>query len=136
MCGTGQNHLVYRCNTWTDGSYDSLMRSEILQPRDLEDRKLGGPPRLQKLYSSTQQGRAAFFEYLREATQNFERRLLVIKVCTIIDVHLFIAEWRVQTDDRFSVGVLLRGPIAWDDDVSLYFSCAEYLISGAPYRQR
>ncbi len=56
------------------------MRSEILQPRDLEDRKLGGPLRLQKLYCSSQQGRAAFFEYLREATENFERRLLIVNV--------------------------------------------------------
>ncbi len=63
------------------------MRSEILQPRDLEYRKLGGPLRLQKLYSSTQQGRAAFFEYLREATQNFERRLLVIKVRAVLIRH-------------------------------------------------
>ncbi|RDX43226.1 RdRP-domain-containing protein [Lentinus brumalis] len=82
--------------------WNSLMRSEILQPRDLEDRKLGGPLRLQKLYCSSQQGRAAFFEYLREATENFERRLLIMK-----------------TDDRFSVGVFLRGPIAWDSDAEI-----------------
>ena len=112
------------------------MRSEILQPRDLEDRKLGGPPRLQKLYSSTQQGRAAFFEYLREATQNFERRLLVIKACAILVLQFFTAEWKVQTDDRFSIGVFLRGRIAWDDDVSSHFLWAKCLISGVPYRQR
>ncbi|KAI0359481.1 RdRP-domain-containing protein [Trametes cingulata] len=58
--------------------WNSLMRSEILQPRDLEDRKLGGPLRLQKLYSSS-----------------------------------------IQTDDRFSVGVFLRGDIAWDDDAEV-----------------
>ena len=68
------------------------MRSEILQPRDLEDRKLGGPLRLQKLYSSTEQGRAAFFEYLREATQNFERRILVIKVRAVCVRQPFIPE--------------------------------------------
>ncbi|KAI0685002.1 P-loop containing nucleoside triphosphate hydrolase protein [Cerioporus squamosus] len=82
--------------------WNSLMRSEILQPRDLEDRKLGGPLRLQKLYSSSQQGRAAFFEYMREAAENFERRLLIVK-----------------TDDRFSVGVFLRGPVAWDSDAEV-----------------
>ncbi|RPD58073.1 hypothetical protein L227DRAFT_485948, partial [Lentinus tigrinus ALCF2SS1-6] len=82
--------------------WNSLMRSEILQPRDLEDRKLGGPLRLQKLYSSTQQGRAAFFEYMREAAENYQRRLLIVK-----------------TDDRFSVGVFLRGPIAWDNDAEV-----------------
>ena len=61
------------------------MRSEILQARDLEDRKLGGPLRLQKLYSSSQQGRAAFFEYMRVAAENFERRLLIVQV-----LHSFI----------------------------------------------
>ncbi|KAH9925902.1 P-loop containing nucleoside triphosphate hydrolase protein [Epithele typhae] len=82
--------------------WNSLMRSSILVRQDLEDRNLGGPLRLQRLYSSEIQGRAAFFEYLHEALDNFQRRLLVIK-----------------TDDRFSVGVFLRGPIAWDDDVDV-----------------
>ncbi|KAI0333202.1 RdRP-domain-containing protein [Cubamyces sp. BRFM 1775] len=82
--------------------WNSLIRSEILQERDLEDRKLGGPLRLQKLYTSSQQGRAAFFEYLRVALVNFTRRMLIIR-----------------TDDRFSVGVFLRREIAWDDDAEV-----------------
>ncbi|KAH9888525.1 RNA dependent RNA polymerase-domain-containing protein [Cubamyces lactineus] len=82
--------------------WNSLIRSEILQPRDLEDRKLGGPLRLQRLYTSSQQGRAAFFEYLRLAVANFTRRMLILR-----------------TDDRFSVGVFLRGEIAWDDDAEV-----------------
>ncbi|KAI0644794.1 RNA dependent RNA polymerase-domain-containing protein, partial [Trametes meyenii] len=82
--------------------WNSLMRSEILNPRDLEDRKLEGPLHLQRLYSSSQQGRAAFFDYLREALANFTRRLLILR-----------------TDDRFSVGVFLRGEVSWDDDAEV-----------------
>lgn len=79
--------------------WNSLIRSEILRPRDLESRDLGGPLRLQRLYTSTVQGRAAFFEYLKEATQQYKRRLIIFK-----------------TEDRFSVGVFLRGDIPWDDE--------------------
>ncbi|KZT10828.1 RdRP-domain-containing protein [Laetiporus sulphureus 93-53] len=77
----------------------SLIRSEILRSRDLSTRDLGGPLRLQKLYSSSEQGRAAFFEYLKDATQQYNRRLMILK-----------------TDDRFSVGIFLRGPIPWDEE--------------------
>lgn len=98
----------------------SLMRSEILVPQDLEDRKLGGPLRLQRLYSSSIQGRAAFFEYLREATENFERRLLILKVTENIAFSFLALTRSSKTDDRFSVGVFLRGPIVWDSDVSVY----------------
>ncbi|PCH35526.1 RNA-directed RNA polymerase [Wolfiporia cocos MD-104 SS10] len=79
--------------------WNSLIRSEILRPRDLDTRNLGGPLRLQKLYSSSVQGRAAFFEYLREAVQQYKRRLMILK-----------------TGDRFSIGVFLRGDIAWDEE--------------------
>ncbi|KAH9941433.1 RNA dependent RNA polymerase-domain-containing protein [Amylocystis lapponica] len=63
--------------------WNSLFRSEILKPQDLEDRKLEGPLRLQRLYSSSIQGRASFFEYLREATQQYSRRLMILKVHTM-----------------------------------------------------
>ncbi|KAI0782921.1 RNA-directed RNA polymerase [Abortiporus biennis] len=79
--------------------WNSLVRSDILQRVDLESRDLGGPLRLQRLYTSQQQGRAAFFEYLREAVQDYNRRLIVIKM-----------------DARFSVGIFLRGEIAWEDE--------------------
>ncbi|KAI0077242.1 RNA-directed RNA polymerase [Panus rudis PR-1116 ss-1] len=79
--------------------WNSLIKSDILQARDLEDRNLGGPLRLQRLYSSRIQGRAAFFEYLKDAVENYNRRLTFI-----------------QTDERFSVGVFLRGQIAWNDE--------------------
>ncbi len=58
----------------------SLVRSEILQPRDLDDRNLGGALHLQRLYCSNIQGRAAFFEYLRYALQNYGRRVIILKV--------------------------------------------------------
>ncbi|TCD62010.1 hypothetical protein EIP91_007628 [Steccherinum ochraceum] len=80
--------------------WNSLIRSDILRPRDLQDhRELGEPLHLQRLYSSTIQGRAAFFEYLREAIQDFKRRLIILK-----------------TDDRFSVGIFMRGEVAWNDE--------------------
>ncbi|KAH8088982.1 RNA dependent RNA polymerase-domain-containing protein [Cristinia sonorae] len=79
--------------------WNSLIRSDILRPRDLEDRSLGGPLHLQRLYSSTIQGRAAFFEYLKEAIEDFRRRLIIVK-----------------TDDRFSVGIFVRGAVSWNDE--------------------
>ncbi|THH29680.1 hypothetical protein EUX98_g4493 [Antrodiella citrinella] len=79
--------------------WNSLIRSNILQARDLEDRDLGGPMHLQRLYTSTIQGRPAFFEYLKEAVENFHRRLIIL-----------------QTDERFSVGIFMRGALAWNDE--------------------
>ncbi|OBZ65910.1 ATP-dependent helicase upf1 [Grifola frondosa] len=78
--------------------WNSLIRSEILQPRDLEDRHLGGPLRLQRLYSSSIQGRAAFFRVSQSGNPKFQ------------------PSTNDSKDDRFSVGVFLRGEIAWDDD--------------------
>ncbi|KAI0684613.1 RNA dependent RNA polymerase-domain-containing protein [Cytidiella melzeri] len=79
--------------------WNSLVRSEILRPRDLEDRDLGGSLHLQRLYSSTIQGRAAFFEYLRDALQNYRRRVIILKA-----------------EDRFSTGIFIRGEVKWNDD--------------------
>ena len=61
-------------------SIHSLIRSDIIQPRELQGRDLGGPLRLQRLYSSQIQGRAAFFEYLREAIEDYTRKLIILKV--------------------------------------------------------
>lgn len=58
----------------------SLIRSDILHRKDLEDRDLNRPLRLQRLYTSTIQGRAAFFEYLKDAVQNYRRRMIIFKV--------------------------------------------------------
>ncbi|KAJ6607939.1 RNA-directed RNA polymerase [Mycena sp. CBHHK59/15] len=79
--------------------WNSLIRSDILTPRDLYQRSLNQPFSLQRLYSSKIHGLASFFYYLRMATQEFTRKLLILK-----------------TDDRFAVGIFMRGEMAWDED--------------------
>jgi regulator of nonsense transcripts 1 len=70
--------------TRDDDSYiwNSLVRSDILTPRDLEQRQLNKVLPLQRLYSSETNGLATFFQYLRIATQEFTRKLLIMKVRT------------------------------------------------------
>ena len=79
--------------------FASLMRSDLLSPsvfqRDLHD----PPLRLQRLYTTAQQGLSGFFEYLRRSLEQFRRRLIIIK-----------------TGDRFSAGIFIRGPIQWDEE--------------------
>lgn len=82
MCGTGEVNQL--SSVHVSDSAASLVRSEILRPKDLEERDLSGPLHLQRLYSSSIQGRAAFFEYLKEAVQNYGRRLIIVKVRTFI----------------------------------------------------
>ena len=67
-----------------DDSYiwNSLVRSDILTPRDLDQRQLNRVLPLQRLYSSETNGLATFFRYLRIATQEFTRKLLIMKVTT------------------------------------------------------
>ncbi|KDQ53776.1 hypothetical protein JAAARDRAFT_61145 [Jaapia argillacea MUCL 33604] len=79
--------------------WNSLLRSDILTREDLEARKLGGPLRLQRLYSSKVHGLTSFFDYLQIASEEFERKLLILK-----------------TDDRFAVGIFIRGRFPWDED--------------------
>ncbi|OCH91052.1 RdRP-domain-containing protein [Obba rivulosa] len=67
--------------------WNSLARSEILKARDLEDRNIGGPLRLQRLYTSSEQGRAAFFEYLKEATQYYNRRIMILKASGLMSTY-------------------------------------------------
>lgn len=76
------------------------MRSDLLAPKIFQ-RDLWDPPlRLQRLYTTKHQGLSGFFEYLRRALEQFKRRLIIIK-----------------TDDRFSAGIFIRGPIPWDEEV-------------------
>ncbi|KAG7097929.1 hypothetical protein E1B28_005240 [Marasmius oreades] len=79
--------------------WNSLVRSDILGYRDLYQRDLNRPFSLQKLYSSKVDGMATFFEYLRMATQEYTRKVLILK-----------------TDDRFSIAIFMRGDIPWDED--------------------
>lgn len=60
--------------------WNSLIRSDILTPRDLEQRQLNKPLPLQRLYSSRISGLRTFWQYLHMATQDFTRKLLVLKV--------------------------------------------------------
>ncbi|TFK70694.1 RNA-directed RNA polymerase [Pluteus cervinus] len=79
--------------------WNSLIRSDILTERDLYQRSLNTPFSIQRLYSSKVNGLTTFFEYLRIGTQDFTRKLLVL-----------------QTDNRFAIGVFMRGDIPWDED--------------------
>lgn len=77
----------------------SLMRSNIL-PQSAFQRDLREPPlRLQRLYSTRDVCPSGFFEYLKRSMDHFKRRLLIIK-----------------TDDRFSAGIFIRGPVSWNED--------------------
>lgn len=81
----------------------SLMQSRIINPAIVRTRDLGHPAlRLQRLYSSHQVGLSAFFEYLRRAFKDYRRVLIIMR-----------------TDDRFSVGIFIRGEVEWVNDVFL-----------------
>jgi hypothetical protein len=60
--------------------WNSLLRSDIATVRDLVNKKLGGPLRVQRLYTSKTLGLPAFFDYLVRAMQNYTRKLVIIKV--------------------------------------------------------
>jgi hypothetical protein len=60
--------------------WNSLFRSNILTARDLRERNLDRPLRLQRLYTSREAGTAAFFEYLHMAASNYVRKLIILKV--------------------------------------------------------
>ncbi|KAF5334777.1 hypothetical protein D9611_012906 [Ephemerocybe angulata] len=79
--------------------WNSLFQSDILSSTDLSIQGLDSSFSLQKLYSSTVHSQATFFEYLRRATQSYTRKLLLIR-----------------TDQRFAVGIFMRGDIPWDED--------------------
>ncbi|GLB39377.1 putative RNA dependent RNA polymerase [Lyophyllum shimeji] len=79
--------------------WNSLIRSDILTPRDLYQRALDRPFSMQRLYSSAAHGLATFFEYLRMATQEYTRKLLILK-----------------TEERFAIGIFMRGDLPWGED--------------------
>ncbi|KAF8597550.1 RNA-directed RNA polymerase [Ceratobasidium sp. AG-I] len=82
--------------------WNSLLRSHVVPGFVLKEQNLAGPLPLQRLYSSEIQGRQAFFEYLKRATTDFTRKLIIIK-----------------TDARFGVGVFIRGRHPWDEDADV-----------------
>ncbi|KAI6025546.1 RNA dependent RNA polymerase-domain-containing protein [Pisolithus marmoratus] len=79
--------------------WNSLMTSDILSQRDLRQRQLDRPLSMQRLYSSAINSPSTFFQYLKIASVQFTRKLLALK-----------------TDDRFAVGIFIRGEIPWDED--------------------
>lgn len=62
--------------------WNSFVRSDILTPRDLYQRNLAQPFAIHRLYSSRVSGLVTFFEYLRMATQDYTRKVLIIQVRT------------------------------------------------------
>jgi regulator of nonsense transcripts 1 len=62
------------------GLWNSLFRSDILTPQDLYQRALDQPFSLQRLYSTRVHGTATFFTYLKIATQEYTRKLIIIQV--------------------------------------------------------
>lgn len=60
--------------------WNSLLRSDILNSTELAHKKLSGPLRVQRLYSSKELGLPAFFGYLARAMQNFTRKMVIFKV--------------------------------------------------------
>lgn len=59
--------------------WNSLIRSDILTPRDLTQKQLNRPLPLQRLYSSNVSGLRTFWQYLHMATQDFTRKILILK---------------------------------------------------------
>ncbi|KAI0318242.1 RNA dependent RNA polymerase-domain-containing protein [Amylostereum chailletii] len=79
--------------------WNSLLRSDIVNSRDLSIKNLAGPLRVQRLYSSKSLGLPAFFDYLVRAMQNYTRKLVIIKL-----------------DHRFSFAIFMRGDIPLNED--------------------
>ncbi|KAJ7811000.1 RNA-directed RNA polymerase [Mycena olivaceomarginata] len=79
--------------------WNSLIRSDILTPGIFTPGPSTNPSLYKRLYSSKVNGLGSFFFYLRMAINDFTRKLLVLK-----------------TDDRFAVGIFMRGELPWDED--------------------
>src|SRR4051812_42432358 len=78
------------------------MRSDLVSPSTFK-RNLSDPTlRLQRLYTSRGQGTSGFFEYLARSLEYFNRRLIILR-----------------TDDRFSVGIFIRGRIPWGEEAQI-----------------
>lgn len=84
---TVQKHVISSTLELSDISYpeiwNSFVRSDILSARDLYQRNLAQPFPIQRLYSSRASGLATFFEYLKMATQDYTRKVIIIQVCTV-----------------------------------------------------
>jgi hypothetical protein len=65
--------------------WNSLVKSDILTPRDLYQRNLERPFSIHRLYSSRINGFTTFFEFLRMATQDYTRKVLILQVPIIFN---------------------------------------------------
>ncbi|KAF5351219.1 hypothetical protein D9756_008167 [Leucocoprinus leucothites] len=79
--------------------WNSLFQSDILTREDLYQRALDRPFAIQRFFSSRINSMSTFFEYLRRGIQDYTRKLILI-----------------QVENRFAIGIFIRGEIAWDDD--------------------
>lgn len=70
--------------------WNSFIRSDILTPRDLYYRCLNRPFSIQRLYSSRISGLGTFFEYLKSATQDYTRKVLVMRVSFLTPFYALI----------------------------------------------
>ena len=61
--------------------WNSFIQSDILTARDLYQRNLKHPFAIHRLYSSRINGLSTFFEFLRMATQDYTRKVLILQVC-------------------------------------------------------
>jgi len=75
------------------------MRSDIVSPSSLK-RNLSEPTL--RLHTTSSQGLSGFFEYLQRSMEYFSRRLILLR-----------------TDDRFSVGIFIRGSVAWNEEAQI-----------------
>lgn len=121
---TAQKHTITATLSLSAVDYpyiwNSLVRSDILTPRDLYQRNLNHPFALHRLYSSRINGLATFFEFLRMATQDYTRKVLILQVSSTSKFDLGILSClnatTFQTDPRFAVGIFMRGDIPWEED--------------------
>ncbi|EAU82968.2 RNA-directed RNA polymerase [Coprinopsis cinerea okayama7 len=89
--------------------WNSLFQSDILSSSDLRIQNLDSSISLQKLYSSRSNSQATFFEYLRKATQDYTRKLLLLRLYDrhIGDTFVFLqrSPTEHQTDVVMSVAL-------------------------------
>ncbi|KAJ3916403.1 RdRP-domain-containing protein [Lentinula edodes] len=91
--------------------WNSLLRSDIVSSKDLADKKLSGPLRVQRLYSSKELGLHAFFGYLVRAMQkNFTRKLIIIKLFNKNRANTFIHIRKppANSDEAFITSIALQ----------------------------
>jgi len=70
---------LHLTDIWGTSLWNSLFQSDILNEVMLYQKQLDKRYNLQRLYSSRIQGLPTFFHYLRVATQEFTRKLLILK---------------------------------------------------------